>query len=322
MPEKALDLFENMAVDANEVVHLILFNACAALSNERAKALGKKQLAQMPRSFLEHVNLVSSAVDMLMKFGDVAEAEDLFKLLKNKTIVSYGALMQGKSERCHRLFAKSLFWSVGYVKNNMSEKALDVFEEVSSSSDDVPYSIGYNACAALSNERARSLGKKYLKQMPPSFHSNQIVTGSALHMLMKFGEVGDAERLFSRMKHPEMAINGVMMNGYNLNDEPDKCLQLFHRIKDEGIGPDEMIPLAAVRACSRIGLRAVSRKVIDFFPTQSLESRRLQNAMIDMWVSGSHRLNRFINKDLYRLWIVPGQSERHQRSENNLSIDL
>jgi hypothetical protein len=101
MPEKALDLFENMAVDANEVVHLILFNACAALSNERAKALGKKQLAQMPRSFLEHVNLVSSAVDMLMKFGDVAEAEDLFKLLNEKNTSLCGTLMKGNSDNLY-----------------------------------------------------------------------------------------------------------------------------------------------------------------------------------------------------------------------------
>jgi hypothetical protein len=98
MPEKALDLFENMTVDPDEVVHLILFNACAALSNERAKALGKKQLGQMPRSFLEHANLVSSAVDMLMKFADVAGAENLFNSLKRKNVMSYGALMQGKSE--------------------------------------------------------------------------------------------------------------------------------------------------------------------------------------------------------------------------------
>jgi hypothetical protein len=96
MPEKALDLFEKMSVKSNEVVHLIVFNACAALSNERAKTLGKKLLAQMPRSFLEHVNLVNSAVDMLMKFGDVTQAEILFKLLKKKTVVSYGALIQGK----------------------------------------------------------------------------------------------------------------------------------------------------------------------------------------------------------------------------------
>ena len=84
----------------------------------------------------------------------------------------------------------------------------------------------------------------------------------------------------------DISINGVMMNGYNLNDEPHKCLELFHRIKDQNIAENEVIPLAAVCACSHIGLRSFSRKVIDAIPPQSLENRHLQNALIDMWVSG------------------------------------
>ena len=172
--------------------------------------------------------------------------------------------------------------------SNMPEKALDLFEDVSARSNEHLYAIIFSACAALLNERARTLGKKYLKQIPASFHSNHIVACSALHMLMKFGEVGDAERLFSRMKHPDMSINGVMMNGYNLNDEPDKCLQLFYRIKDQNIAPNEVIPLAAVCACSHIGLQTISRNLIDHIPGESLQSRHLQNALIDMWVSRSH----------------------------------
>ena len=174
----------------------------------------------------------------------------------------------------------------GYVKNNMPEKALDLFEEVSPSSNEYLYAINFSACAALSNTRARTLGKKYLQQMPRSFHADHIVTCSALHMLMTFGDVEGAERLFSQVKNPDISINGVMMNGYNLNDEPHKCLELFHRIKDQNIAENEVIPLAAVCACSHIGLRSFSRKVIDAIPPQSLENRHLQNAVIDMWVSG------------------------------------
>ena len=168
----------------------------------------------------------------------------------------------------------------------MPEKALDLFEKVSTSSNEVLYIIGFSACAALSNTRAKTLGKKLLQQMPQLFLTNHIVMSSALHMLMTFGDVEDAERLFSRVKNPNMAISGVMMNGYNLNDEPHKCLELFHRIKDQNIAENEVIPLAAVCACSHIGLRSFSRKVIDAIPPQSLENRHLQNAVIDMWVSG------------------------------------
>ena len=103
MPEKALDVHEKMSVNSNEVTHLIVFSACAALANERAKTLGKKLLKQMPRSFLEHDHLITAAVDMLMKFGDVAGADHLFNGLKRKSGQSYGALMKGNSHNVHSL---------------------------------------------------------------------------------------------------------------------------------------------------------------------------------------------------------------------------
>lgn len=99
LPEKALDRYESMSIQSDEVTYLILFNACAALANERAKTLGQRVLKQMPSDFLKNENLVNSAIDMLMKFGDVTQAEHLFKRLKKKTLVSYGALMQGKREQ-------------------------------------------------------------------------------------------------------------------------------------------------------------------------------------------------------------------------------
>jgi pentatricopeptide repeat protein len=174
------------------------------------------------------------------------------------------------------------------VKNDLPERALETFEKASFSPNEFLYAISYSACAALLNTTAETAGKKYLKQMPQSFQTNHVVASSALHMFMKFGDVEEAERIFSRMKSPDMSINGVMMNGYNLNDQPHKCLQLFHRIKDQNITPHEVIPLSAVCACSHIGLVSVSRPVIDHLPVHSLKSRYLQNALIDMWVSGSH----------------------------------
>ena len=87
------------------------------------------------------------------------------------------------------------------------------------------------------------------------------------------------------------------MNGYNLNDEPDKCLQLFYRIKDQNIALNEVIPLAAVCACSQIGIQTISRNTVDHIPAKSLQSRHLQNALIDMWVSRSHHKDGFMNED-------------------------
>ncbi|CAF4639642.1 unnamed protein product, partial [Rotaria magnacalcarata] len=72
----------------------MLFNACAKLCNSHAIKIGRDTLNRLPTSFLRHSILVNSAIDMLMKFGDVNRAEVLFEKIKKKDIVTYGAMMQ------------------------------------------------------------------------------------------------------------------------------------------------------------------------------------------------------------------------------------
>jgi pentatricopeptide repeat protein len=97
MPEKAIELFEKISIKVDEVIIIILFNACAKLSNDHAIKVGKDVLNRLPNSFLHHQNLINSAIDMLMKFGHVKDAERMFEQMKKKSIVTYGAMMQGNS---------------------------------------------------------------------------------------------------------------------------------------------------------------------------------------------------------------------------------
>ena len=97
MPERVLELFEKMSIETDEVIITLLFNACAKLSNNDAIKLGKDVFNRLPISFFQHQKLINSAIDMLMKFGNVKEAEILFEQIKRKTLVSYGAMMQGNS---------------------------------------------------------------------------------------------------------------------------------------------------------------------------------------------------------------------------------
>jgi pentatricopeptide repeat protein len=151
--------------------------------------------------------------------------------------------------------------TVGYITNNMPMKALDLYNEASSMLDANLYAILYSACAGLSNERAITLGKQLLERMPKMFADDLIVMGSAIHMLMKFGEVQEAEGLFSRMKKRDAASYGVIMNGYNLNSEPRKCLKLFEEAKRHEIKLDEPMCVSLVGACSKIGMISICRSI-------------------------------------------------------------
>jgi predicted Zn-dependent protease len=95
MPEKVLQMFDRMSVQPDEVIAIILFNACAKVADPHAMNVGKRVLNQLPAAFAENHILMNSATDMLMKFGEVNEAEQLFKKIKRKNSIVYGAMMQG-----------------------------------------------------------------------------------------------------------------------------------------------------------------------------------------------------------------------------------
>ncbi|CAF4386380.1 unnamed protein product, partial [Rotaria magnacalcarata] len=166
--EKVLDLFDEMKIEPNQFTLSTLFNACAVLNNNQAKKTGKKLLDEMPENYRNHNITSTSAIDMLTKFGDVESAERIFRAIKAKNIITYGAMVKG------------------YVGNETFEKALDLFEKVDIELDDVTYTIVFNCCAKLCNDRAMKIGKKLLAKMPENYRNHNVISTSAINMLMKF----------------------------------------------------------------------------------------------------------------------------------------
>jgi pentatricopeptide repeat protein len=170
-----LDLFDHISSKADATLFTIAFSACTDLRNDRALQLGRTLLDKLPSEFLDDTILMNSAINMLMKFGDVAHAERLFQKLKKKSIVTYGAMMKGKYEWSEPLGERCTILHSGYVTNNLPDKALDLFNGLSSKANDVLYTIVFSACADLSNGRAVQSGKKYLEQMPRTFLNDTVV---------------------------------------------------------------------------------------------------------------------------------------------------
>jgi pentatricopeptide repeat protein len=266
-PEKVLQMINTMSVQPDEVITTIIFNACSKIADPHAMDVGKRMLNQLPAAFLEDQLLVTAAIDMLMKFGYVKESEQLFSQMKKRDVFSYGVMMNG------------------YNINDMPTRALDLFREFSAMPNAYMYTTIYTTYAALCNESAITLGKQLLSSMPKMFEDDSIVIGSAMNMLMKFGEVQEAEHLFTSMKKRDRASYGVMMNGYNINSEPQKCLKLFEEVKRHGIKLDEPMCVSLVGACSKIGMISMCRKVVEQMPIESLNNSIVKSCLIDMWVS-------------------------------------
>ncbi|CAF4693409.1 unnamed protein product, partial [Rotaria magnacalcarata] len=231
MAEKVLDLFDEMKIEPNQFTLSILFNACAVLNNNRAKKTGKKLLAEMPENYRNHNITSTSAINMLMKFGDVETAQRIFRSIKVKDIISYNAMMKG------------------YIENKTFEKALDLFEQIHLNLTNVTYTIAFNACAKLCNDRAMKIGKKLLAEMPENYRNHNITSNSAIDMLMKFGDVESAERIFRSIKTKNIITYRAMVKGYVGNEMFEKALDLFEQIDIE-LG--DVTYTIAFNACAKL----------------------------------------------------------------------
>ena len=177
------------------------------------------------------------------------------------------------------------------MKNNLCEKALEFIEKIPFKPNDVIYAIVYNACASLLNEKAVSVGNRIFQQMPKAFLNDIVLMNSAIHMFMRFGQIEDGEQLFEQMKHPSSHTYAIMLSGYNINEEPQKCLSFFEEMKKTNVPLSIPIALSLVGACAQIGLRSVSQG-IGCQIGHLQDDLRLKTSLIDMWVC-SFTIRRF-----------------------------
>ena len=103
-------------------------------------------------------------------------------------------------------------------------------------------------------------------------------------MLMKFGHVKEAEGLFSQVPQRTANLYGIMMHGYNHNEQPDRSMDLFKKLQRKELTLDDQIYLAWINAAAQIALPQISQKVADQIPLEYRQKSRIQSALINLWV--------------------------------------
>ncbi|CAF2899094.1 unnamed protein product [Rotaria sp. Silwood2] len=248
----------------DQVIIILLFNACAKLESSEALNLAKKISKEIPKSFFSNPRLSTSLLDALMKCGDVNSAESLFDNSKEKSLPTYAVMMKG------------------YIKNNMAIKAIDIFNKIQAP-DEVIIILLFNACAQLETPDALNLAKKVSKEIPKSFFSNRNLSTSLLDALMKCGDVKYAQTLFDALTVKVSSMYAAMMNGFNKENKPSEVLNLFNRMKVDGIGSDIVIYLCVIKALSHLGDYSLIEVIVKQIPNSYLADNHIQTALIDMW---------------------------------------
>lgn len=105
-------MFRSLSVRPDPVLITLLFNACARLLTAEAMSFGMRTLRHYRKEtfFFAHQRLFNSALDMLMKFNQIEQAEELFAARTNRTDpTSFAVMMNGyyinqQTQDCLKLF--------------------------------------------------------------------------------------------------------------------------------------------------------------------------------------------------------------------------
>lgn len=84
-----------MPIEPDEVMIILLLNAFTQCADVPSMRLGKEVLKKLPLKYFENSKVISSAISLMMKFGEVNKAEHLFERMENKNLVTYRMMMQG-----------------------------------------------------------------------------------------------------------------------------------------------------------------------------------------------------------------------------------
>ncbi|MCO5547389.1 hypothetical protein L7F22_000838 [Adiantum nelumboides] len=192
--------------------------ACGGMGNVEA---GQEVHASIVKQGLEKDRPVGNIlVDMYARCGSIAEAEDVFKRLDSRDVISWTALIQG------------------YADKDMGYKALkhfELMEEEDICPDVVAFSFVLQACTSI---RDRERGQLMHTDMVKRGHEGDTLAVNALmDMYAKLDLYDEAWTVFSLVLN-RVGMWNTPIQGYAEQGRGEEALAFLEQMQLEGLSPD------------------------------------------------------------------------------------
>ncbi|KAK7829310.1 pentatricopeptide repeat-containing protein [Quercus suber] len=144
--------------------------------------------------------------------------------------------------------------SEGYTKNDMYLEALGVFHEMMVSQVHPNESTLVSSLSACAHLGALDQGRWIHAYLDKAGVKIGVTLGTALiDMYAKCGSIRCGYELFQKMPQKDIVTWGVIISGFALHGQAEKCFQLFDEMVASGTYPNEVIFVAVLSACSHAG---------------------------------------------------------------------
>ncbi|KAG7955699.1 hypothetical protein I3843_11G085900 [Carya illinoinensis] len=236
--KEAVELFSEMITShvlPNHFTFSSVLKACANLSDPR---MGEQVYTHAVKLGLASVNCVgNSLISLYARSGMMEDARKAFDMLFEKNMISYNAIVDG------------------YAKNLNSEKAFELFHEI------VDTGIGASAftyASLLSGAAsivAISKGEQiHATVLKSGFESNQCICNALISMYSRCGNIEAAFQVFNYMGDRNVISWTSMITGFAKHGFASRAMDMFHKMLEVGVRPNEVTYIAVLSACSHARL--------------------------------------------------------------------
>lgn len=220
--KEGLKLFKEMrrmGINLEAPVFISALKACAGLGDfeevKRVHILLEKSRIGMS------VNVISSAIDVYMKFGEFEIANQLFDTMTHKDVVAWTSMISG------------------YAQHGCSEEALIMFRgmfEAGVEPNEITLTSVLSACTQSEDLRTGTWIHHYIKKhrMKPSV----VLCNAIVDMYAKCGSIEDALQVSEEILEKDLSSWNIIINGLARHGASTEALNYFELMVNEGIQPN------------------------------------------------------------------------------------
>lgn len=264
--EVALQMFARMQQEGVEPNHRSFVSALRACSSLEALVEGS-ELGVVKNRCLGQVRAIHSQamkfgvdldafvgttmVNLYAKCGSLVDARHAFEKMAERNVASWTAIISayaqmGDGNEALRLYSRMQQEGVvpdarAFVGALKACSSLAALEEESQ--------IGEILVKRHSLEQVRAIDSDIMKVQ---FESNLFVATMLVDVYVKCGSLMDARRVFENMPRRDVVSWTALILGYALMEDCAEALQLYARMKEEGIMPNQRTFVAALKACGGV----------------------------------------------------------------------
>ena len=241
---KAYDLYLKMKEEGfqpDAVTYMSLLNDCASTGAlEWVKDVHKHILEG---GYESDVRVGNALVHMYAKSGSVEDARMVFDRMKGRDVITWNVMIGA------------------YAGSGRGVEAYDLYLKMKEGfqPDAVTYMSLLNDCASTG---ALEWVKDVHRHILEGGYESDVRVGNALvHMYAKSGSIEDAQLVFERMEECNVTTWNIMIGGLGQHGRGQDALELFRKMKADGLVPDAYSFVALLSACSHAGLVDEGRQI-------------------------------------------------------------